>query len=75
MNFKKRAREIEEFLDQKNEVNEYLVIDQLTNDLERILENDVSTKQQTSKKYNSIVQINSMNTARTLTILIHVHEH
>ena len=50
MNFEKRVKEIEESLDQEDEINEYLAIDQLTNDLERILENDVSTKQQISKE-------------------------
>ena len=49
-NFEKRARKIEEFFNSKNKVNEYLTIDQLMNDLEWILENDVSTKQQISKK-------------------------
>ena len=49
-NFEKWTKKIEEFLDQKNEVNEYLTINQLTNNLEKILENDVSTKQQISKK-------------------------
>ena len=49
-NFEKRTKEIEEFLDQKNIINKYLAINQLTNDFEQILENDVSTKQQIFKK-------------------------
>ena len=50
MNFEKQTRKIEEFLDQKNENNEYLAINQLTNDFEQILENNVLTKQQIFKK-------------------------
>ena len=52
-NFEKQAKKIEKFFDQKNEINEYLAINQLMNDFEQILENDVSTKQQISKKTTS----------------------
>ena len=52
-NSKRRARKIEKFFDKKNEVNEYLAMNQLANNLEWILENDVLTKQQISKKTTS----------------------